>query len=64
MPAPFVGNPRRQCDGKIPYRDKADAKRARSRAETHGILRRGRMVIYRCPWCSNWHLGHPVRVDG
>lgn len=58
-----VYSPRSQCDGKIRYATKADAKRVAKSAERYGC---GRMQAYRCPHCSTddqpwFHVGHKVR---
>jgi hypothetical protein len=37
-----------QCKGKHPYDSYSDAKRGKSR---------GGMCIYKCVYCSKWHLG-------
>lgn len=44
-----------QCDGKLRYDTKADAKRAAKRSEQHGC---GRLHVYRCGHCGRFHLGH------
>lgn len=51
-------NPRTQCDGKRPYRDKATAKTVAKRSERS---LRQRLHPYRCPHCGYWHLGHKPR---
>lgn len=47
---------RSQCLGKRGYRTKADAKGAKRRTLLSGTG--GGLMIYRCPWCELWHLGH------
>lgn len=57
MPIPFTADQARQCLGKRPYARKRDAKIA----VRHVEQRHGRMIIYRCPHCDRWHLGHRVK---
>lgn len=57
---------RTECEGKRPYRKKADAKAAARRNERQW----GRMHAYRCGWCDAFHIGHkpgstaPANVNG
>lgn len=49
-----------QCQGddrrKIRYPTRREAKRAaRQVTQKYGD---GRLVAYRCPWCSDYHVGH------
>jgi len=46
---------RRQCVGKIAHRNEDDAWAARRRLGARGQT----MMPYKCPWCGEWHLGHP-----
>lgn len=50
-----VYSPESQCEGKLRYSTKADAKRAAKRQERHGC---GRMQPYHCAYCGGFHLGH------
>lgn len=46
----------RMCDGKHPH-----ATRAEARTQANALRRAGspgRLDTYRCPWCSQWHIGH------
>lgn len=45
----------RQCISKR-QQTKREAKKAIKAMECHT----GRMIAYRCPWCSWWHVGHPL----
>jgi hypothetical protein len=61
---PFVASRERQCGGKHNYRRKIDAKvaaRQTMSASRHHTEKRGRLIVYRCPWCEFWHVGHPPR---
>lgn len=60
MPEAFVASYSVQCEGKHTYHRKHEAKLAarRTMAMTNGP-KRGRIVVYRCPWCGSFHLGHP-----
>lgn len=51
----FVDTRERQCTGKRQFRTKAHAKKFRRRAPH---LNHGDLDIYRCPWCSAYHIGH------
>lgn len=57
MVSTFIGDVDRQCAGKRTYIAKRDAKAAARGAERF----LGRMVAYRCPHCTRWHVGHPVK---
>lgn len=49
---------RRQCGHKRRYPDAATASAAAN------FLRRWtgeRLTAYACPWCGQWHIGHPNR---
>lgn len=50
-----IYSPESQCEGKLRYSSKADAKRAAKRQERFGC---GRMQPYRCAHCGHFHLGH------
>lgn len=54
----------RQCDGKIAHQRKADAKAHAVRITSSiGTGNRRRAVVYRCPHCRLWHVGHPPTTD-
>ena len=64
MSEPFVASRERQCGWKHNYRRKIDAKvaaRQTMSASRHHTEKRGRLIVYRCPWCEFWHVGHPPR---
>jgi hypothetical protein len=44
-----------QCDGKISFRSQRHASEAAKRRE--------RRVVYRCPYCFDWHVGTPERRE-
>lgn len=54
------------CEGKIKYRTPAEAAKVRksmeSRNQTQNRARnRKGLTVYRCDWCSFWHLGTMLR---
>ncbi len=53
-----------QCAGKRTFRRKAQAKHAARQTMSGGTHseKPGRVVVYRCPWCDLWHVGHPPKV--
>ena len=59
-------NPQFQCVGKIRYSSKSDAKRILKRMQTTSYQDPKGLQVYRCGWCSTFHIGHTPkwRVDG
>lgn len=47
---------RAQCSTKAAFESKSEARAAARRSETE--FGGGRLEVYRCPWCRDWHLGH------
>lgn len=57
----FVDRPERQCQGKVRYESKKDAKKGILKMQTHIGNTRGKNWPYRCPHCGYWHFG---RIGG
>jgi hypothetical protein len=54
----FVDDPARQCDGKLAWHTKANAKRALKRFRmSYPGQSREHLKPYRCPHCGAFHLG-------
>jgi len=57
----YKGSERRQCFGKIKHRTPAQAKAAIKRM---GNSRKGRLNVYKCPWCHMFHVGRVPNRNG
>jgi hypothetical protein len=63
----YVDRHATQCQGKIPFANRAAATDAIRRQQTRRVNRVGRdrrrknLAAYHCPHCHNWHIGHPRR---
>lgn len=52
----FRGDPEKQCRGKRGYRTKKQAKQRIRQMQS----RSGDLVVYLCPHCGGFHIGHDV----
>ena len=65
MSTTYLSSKERQCDGKVPFFSKSEAKKQLRRAQSH--VGGGAMTVYECPHCSGiggsatFHIGHSQR---
>ncbi len=57
----YRGSRQSQCTGKIGHKTAA---KARAAAKKTGNDRKGRLNIYRCPWCNKFHVGRVPNRNG
>lgn len=57
MPESFTASPGHQCKGKRVYKSSTMAKRFAKQAQSR--FGGSKMVVYHCPHCHGWHMGHP-----